>query len=122
MKARQTLRRRPLEAGEGSAAQDNLPIMDFISFPVSGSFRLERGFVTRFDIPDLVACFASRSLLVVSAAEDVFSFDADKVVDAAKVLNPDVHLEHKRYQGGHTLTQERFDAILNWLVECAGGN
>lgn len=74
------------------------------------------GFATRFDIPDLVACFASRPLLLLSATEDVFSFDADQVVDAAKVLNPDVRLEHKRYQGGHTLTRDRFDDIVNWLL------
>jgi len=80
------------------------------------------GFATYFDIPDLVACFASRPLLVLSATEDKFSFDADEVVEAAKVLNPNAHLEHKRYQGGHALTQERFDVILNWLFGQAGGD
>jgi len=80
------------------------------------------GFATRFDIPDLVACFANRQLLVLSATKDVFSFDANQVVDAAKVLNPNIHLEHKHYQGGHALTQERFDAILNWLIERVGGD
>jgi dienelactone hydrolase len=79
------------------------------------------GFVTRFDIPDLVACFASCRLLVVSATDDVFSFDAAQMVDAANVLNPNAQLEHKRCEGGHALTQERFDAIINWLVERAGG-
>ena len=77
------------------------------------------GFATRFDISDLVACFASRRLLVVSATEDVFSFDADHVVEAAKALNPNAHLEHKSYRGGHTLTRKRFDDILRWLVSCA---
>jgi dienelactone hydrolase len=80
------------------------------------------GFATCYDIPDLVACFASRQLLVVSATEDVFSFDAAQVADAAKVLNPDVRIDHKRYSGGHALTQERFYDIVNWLVERAGGN
>jgi len=74
------------------------------------------GFATRFDIPDLVACFSSRPLLVLSATQDKFSFDANQVVEAAKVLNPDIRLEHKRYQGKHALTQERFDDIVNWLV------
>ena len=78
------------------------------------------GFATRFDIPDLVACFSSRPLLVLSATEDKLSFDADQVVEAAKALNPDVHLEHKHYKGGHTLTQERFIAIVNWLIKRAG--
>jgi len=78
------------------------------------------GFTARFDIPDLVACFEPRALLVVSATEDKFSFDSDSVVAAAQVLNPDLRIEHKRYQGGHALSPERFEAIVNWLVEHAG--
>ncbi|MGD8402321.1 MAG: dienelactone hydrolase family protein [Anaerolineales bacterium] len=80
------------------------------------------GFATRFEIPNLVACFSSRPLLVLSATEDKFSFDADQMVEAAKALNSVVRLEHKRYQGGHALTQERLDDIVNWLIEQAGGD
>jgi hypothetical protein len=29
------------------------------------------------------------------------------------------HLQRKRYEGGHSLTQERFGHIVNWLVRCA---
>jgi hypothetical protein len=29
------------------------------------------------------------------------------------------HIEHKRYEGGHPLTQDRFDDIVHWLVERA---
>jgi dienelactone hydrolase len=78
------------------------------------------GFSTLFDIPDLVACFAPRPLLIVSATEDKHSQDAERVVNTAqeKCLASGIlaHFEHKRYQGGHALTQERFDAIVHWLT------
>ena len=74
------------------------------------------GFATRFDIPDLVVCFLPRRLLLVSATEDKFSFDADRVVAAVQALNPEIRIEHRRYEGGHALTKERFDEIINWLV------
>jgi dienelactone hydrolase len=83
------------------------------------------GFVTRFDIPDLVACFAPRHLLLVSASEDKFSQDADRVVDVAKEkcdkAGVTSQLEHLRYEGGHALNQERFDSIVNWIAGHAGG-
>ena len=30
------------------------------------------------------------------------------------------HIQHKRYQGEHAITQERFDAIVDWLIDCVG--
>ena len=82
------------------------------------------GFVTRFDIPDLVACFAPRHLLLVSATEDKFSQDADRIVAIAREKCATVgipeHIEHMRYEGGHALNQERFDSIVNWIASHAG--
>lgn len=75
------------------------------------------GFATRFDIPDLVACFAKRRLFIVSATDDVFSQDADEIVASVKKTYSGNYIEHKRYVGGHSLTQERFDDIVNWLVD-----
>jgi hypothetical protein len=79
------------------------------------------GFVNHFDIPDLVACFAPRSLLLVSAEEDAASQDAERIVEMArdKCAERGVphQFEHLRYQGGHALTQERYDAIVRWVVE-----
>jgi cephalosporin-C deacetylase-like acetyl esterase len=78
------------------------------------------GFATRFDVADLVACFAPRKLLIVSATEDPFSRDAGSIVSSAKercaAMRIVDHVEHQRYPGGHPLTQERFDDIVNWLV------
>jgi hypothetical protein len=77
------------------------------------------GFAQRFDIPDLVRCVAPRRLLIVSATEDKFSRDAEAIVAAAQDLFAHLgvghYLEHKRYDGGHALTQERFEAIVAWI-------
>ncbi len=81
-------------------------------------------FVTRFDIPDLVACFAPRHLLLVSATDDKFSQDADRIVALARekcaAAGIPEHIEHMRYEGGHALNRERFDFIVNWIVGQAG--
>jgi dienelactone hydrolase len=82
------------------------------------------GFVTHFDIPDLVACFAPRHLLLVSATEDKYSQDADRIVAVARekctTAGIPSHIEHMRYEGGHALNQERFDSIVNWIAGHAG--
>ena len=79
------------------------------------------GFINLFDIPDLLACFAPRPVLIVSAAEDMASQDALEIVARAEAICASVGLpasiEHKRYAGTHALTQERFEDILRWLVQ-----
>ena len=81
------------------------------------------GFATRYDIADLVACFAPRPVLLVSATDDAASQDANRIVQAAQETYASIgsakHIEHKRYEGGHALTQERFDEIVHWLAKHA---
>lgn len=78
------------------------------------------GFAARYDIADLVTCFAPRHVLLISATDDPSSQDAERIVMTAKktcaAMGLIDHIEHKRYEGGHSLTQERFDRILGWLV------
>lgn len=80
------------------------------------------GFAMRFDVPDLVTCMAPRPVLLVSATDDAASHDADVVVSAARdacaALGIPEQVDHQRYVGGHRLTQERFDFIVDWLVAC----
>jgi dienelactone hydrolase len=77
-------------------------------------------FATHFDIPDLVVCFAPRRILLVSATDDKASQDAEKIVSVAQETCASMGIaactEHRRYKGGHALTQERFDEILHWLA------
>jgi dienelactone hydrolase len=81
------------------------------------------GFATRYDIAELVACFAPRQVLIVSATEDAASQDADTIVQAAQAmcasLSGPEHIAHKRYVGGHAITQERFHDIVYWLSKYA---
>jgi predicted esterase len=81
------------------------------------------GFAPRFDIEDLAICMASRHVLLLSATEDDASQDADDIVrtvrNAYAAMGVEEHLDHKRYEGGHALTEERFEAIVHWLVMCA---
>lgn len=82
------------------------------------------GFATRYDISDLVTCFAPRRLLVLSATTDEASQDADSIVAAAQTncaaMGVVEHIKHNRYEGEHALTHERFDDLVDWLVRCVG--
>jgi len=73
----------------------------------------------KYDIYDLVSCIAPRRLLLVSAEDDKYSKDASYIVGRASstYLEYDAlqNLHHKRYPGGHGLTEERFDFIIEWL-------
>jgi len=79
------------------------------------------GFFREFDIPDLVKCMAPRHVLLVSATEDKYSADADYIAaqakEAYKLFGAEDRLEHHRYAGGHALTEERFNNIINWIVQ-----
>lgn len=76
-------------------------------------------FHNKYDIFDLVSCIAPRPLLIVSAEDDKYSKDASYIVEKASTtyseLNALQNLHHKRYQGGHGLTRERFDYIIDWI-------
>lgn len=76
-------------------------------------------FYSKYDIFDLVSCIAPRRLLIVSAEDDKYSRDASYIVEKSsrtylehKALH---NLHHKRYQGGHGLTKERFDFMIEWI-------
>jgi hypothetical protein len=82
------------------------------------------GFAARYDISDLVTCFTPRPLLIVSATKDRHSQDANRIVAAARetcqAMGIAEHIEHKRYEGGHALTQARFKDMIEWVARCAG--
>ena len=73
----------------------------------------------KYDIYDLVSCIAPRRLLIVSAEEDKYSRDASYIVEKASStyfeFGASQNLQHKRYSGGHGLTKERFNFILEWI-------
>lgn len=78
------------------------------------------GFTLHFDIADLAACSAPRALMIVSASDDMASYDADQIVlkaqETCAAMRETPRIDHMRYAGEHALTQERFDAIVDWMV------
>lgn len=75
------------------------------------------GFAARFDIQDLVACLTPRPLLIISATQDASSQDANEIVTSVSETHPGSQIDHKRYNGDHAITRERFEAILSWLIK-----
>lgn len=77
----------------------------------------------KYDIYDLVSCIAPRRLLILSAEDDKYSKDASYIVEKAgpayQEFNAVQNLQHKRYTGGHALTKERHDFIVEWIKENA---
>ena len=74
----------------------------------------------KYDIDDLVMLTAPRKLLLVSSDEDKYSMDAPEIVKKAigryETLGVPQNLIHKRYAGGHAMTEERFMDIIEWIV------
>jgi len=75
----------------------------------------------KYDIYDLVSCIAPRRLLIVSAEDDKYSKDAPYIVEKASptftAYGAMHNLCHKRYTGGHAMTEERFVDIIEWIDE-----
>lgn len=61
---------------------------------------------------DVLAAIAPRPTLVVSGTEDKYSRDADQVVAKAGGK----HITELRVERGHALDQERFEAIVEWVI------
>ena len=83
------------------------------------------GFHGPYDIDDLVSLTAPRKLLLVSAEEDKYSMDAPTIVEKASKAYAEQeasqNLQHKRYPGGHALTKERFEYIVDWMEMASVG-
>jgi dienelactone hydrolase len=78
-------------------------------------------FATRWDIHHLIRCIVPRHLLIMSADKDPNSQDVDKIFDAIQAdFGKQIishNMSHLRYVGEHALTQERFDAIIEWMCQ-----
>ena len=76
-------------------------------------FEVVPGLARQFDTHDVLSAIGPRPTMVVSGAGDKYSRDADQV--AAKVAGD--FITELRVDRGHALDQERFDAIVEWIVE-----
>lgn len=75
-------------------------------------FEAVPGLARQFDTHDVLAAIAPLPTMVVSGTQDKYSRDADEVV--AKLAGGFV--TELRVDRGHALDQERFDAIVEWIV------
>jgi len=82
------------------------------------------GFSARFDLEHVLAAIAPRRFLVVSGTDDRYAADADELIDLARPAfrSAPRALTHLRVEGGHALDRERFDPIVDWMVEMAAAS
>ena len=71
------------------------------------------GLAREIDTHHVLAAIGPQPTMVVSGAGDKYSRDADQVV--AKVAGD--FITELRVDRGHALDQERFDAIVEWIVD-----
>lgn len=81
-------------------------------------FEAVPGLARWLDTHDLLSAIGPRPTLVVSGTQDKYSRDADQVV--SKVAGD--FITELRVERGHALDQERFDAIVEWIVDRASGS
>ena len=75
-------------------------------------FEVVPGLARQIDTHDVLSAIGPRPAMVVSGTGDKYSRDADQVV--AKVAGD--FITELRVERGHALDQERFDAIVEWIV------
>lgn len=76
-------------------------------------FETVPGLTRQIDTHDVLSAIGPRPTMVVSGSGDKYSRDADHVV--ARVAGD--FITHLRVDRGHALDQERFDAIVDWIVD-----
>jgi pimeloyl-ACP methyl ester carboxylesterase len=76
-------------------------------------FETVPGLTRLLDTHDVLSAIGPRPTMVVSGTKDKYSRDADQVV--AKIAND--FITELRVDREHALDQERFDAIIEWIVD-----
>jgi dienelactone hydrolase len=78
------------------------------------------------DIDEIAKLIAPRALLIVSSREDPYSRDAARIVEAIapEYRRRGAHdaLCHAHFEGGHSMTAERFAIIVDWIASHAGAS
>ncbi len=78
------------------------------------------GFLKEFEICDVVKEISPRNFMIVCSDADKYSKDAPTAYEIAKERyisdGAKDNLQIKQYVGGHALTQERFEFIVDWVT------
>ncbi|MFZ5893156.1 MAG: hypothetical protein ACOY0T_19005 [Myxococcota bacterium] len=90
------------------------------------------GFANVFDLDDVMRCIAPRRLFVVSSDSDPLSADAEDLVARVRPAfaldgegsgdSRDELLSHLRVAGTHALDEQRFQAIVDWVLAQAASS
>lgn len=83
-------------------------------------FETVPGLARDYETHDFLATIAHRPTFVVSGTDDKYSRDADDVVAKVRAKVGGDFITELRVERGHALEQERFDAIVEWLVARVG--
>jgi dienelactone hydrolase len=75
------------------------------------------GILNKIDIPGIISCITAENILLVSGTEDIYSKDAADIVNRIRIAGKNI--EHKQYEGGHALTPERYEFIVDWVKRLA---
>ncbi|TVR18465.1 MAG: hypothetical protein EA387_14475 [Nitriliruptor sp.] len=91
---------------------------------VSGAAGTYRGKIARdIGIDDLLASIAPRPPLIAAGETDCYAADAEQIIGSAAAAYEELGagdaLRGTIYPGGHALTQQRHDDIVNWIVATA---
>ncbi len=77
------------------------------------------GILNNMDLPDLIESLNTKDVLLVSAEDDIYSKDAKSIVHSLQKKyeenGRENNLELIEFQGGHQLTKERYDSIIEWI-------
>jgi dienelactone hydrolase len=72
------------------------------------------------DLDDIAPLIAPRPLLLCSADKDEYSWDAPRIAEAAahayRSAGAAEAMRHFRARGEHALTEERFEAVVEWAI------
>lgn len=78
------------------------------------------GFLKNYELVDVLKAIYPLRTCIISATEDKYSRDAHEILEGAKKdLGHQMEsvFKHFRFEGGHPLTDERLDCIIQWFQE-----
>lgn len=86
-------------------------------------FQVVPGIARHLDIDDVLAAVAPRPLFVLAGDDDKYAADVEQVIASVGAAYSERGASgafHGHvYPGGHALTQERHDAIIDWILSTA---
>ena len=104
--------------GKDTEVENLVNIINILMRKVANTNKL-----TEDEIVDIIKAIAPREFMIVCSDEDKYSKDASSIYEQAKgnyrLMDAESMLQIKQFHGGHQLTQERYDFIMEWMLKHA---